>query len=74
MRTPEDFASLVRDEVGLPVGPDDLGVSFDKLTGWDSVHLLTLAVVLEKEMGRKLPVADIIQASSLDDVYRLALG
>jgi acyl carrier protein len=74
MRTAEDFANLVRDEVGLEIGQEDLGASFDKLNGWDSVHLLTLAVVLEKEMGRKLPFADIIQASSLAEIYRLAVG
>jgi acyl carrier protein len=67
----DDFVTLVRDELGLPVTRDNVGASLDDLPGWDSVHLLSLVALLERETNRMLPMFDLFEASSLEHVYRL---
>ncbi|MCM3922995.1 acyl carrier protein [Frankia sp. AiPs1] len=73
MRTVEDFVTLLRDELALPVTADDLGRDLDTVESWDSVHLLALCTILERETGRSLPFAAVLEAPSLDAVYRLAV-
>jgi acyl carrier protein len=70
----EEFVSLVRDEVGLPVTVADAGVTLDDLPGWDSVHLLTLLVAVERATGRPLPMPDVLEAPSLHHIYALAVN
>jgi acyl carrier protein len=67
----DDFVTLVRDELGLPVTRDNVGTSLDDLPGWDSVHLLSLVALLERETNRMLPMVDLFEAPSLEHVYRL---
>ncbi|MBW5248116.1 acyl carrier protein [Streptomyces poriferorum] len=74
MKTVDDFVTLLRDELALPVTADDLGRGLDTVESWDSVHLLALCTVLERETGRSLPLADVLEASSLKDVYLLAVA
>ncbi|MGP4043538.1 phosphopantetheine-binding protein [Streptomyces sp. 2A115] len=69
--TKGDFADLVRDEVGIDVAEGDLGRGFDELPGWDSVHLLSLLVLLEKELGNQLSLPDFLEAGSLDSIYEM---
>jgi hypothetical protein len=74
MNDVNDFVALVRDEVGLPVTVEHLIVGFDQVPEWDSLYLLRLATILEREIGRPLPLADLLDAGSLGSVYRLAVA
>ncbi|MET8981431.1 phosphopantetheine-binding protein [Streptomyces sp. NPDC004539] len=65
------FADLVRDELGIDVPEPELGRPFDALPGWDSVHLLTLLTLLEKETGTPLSLPDFLDAGSLESIYEL---
>jgi acyl carrier protein len=69
--TKTEFARLVRDDVGIDVGVDDLDRSFDELDGWDSVHLLTMAVTLERTTGATIALPDVLQARNLASIYEL---
>ena len=71
MNSLDDFVALVRDELGLPVTTETVGVAFDELAGWDSVHLLSLLAVLERATGRRIALPDILQAPNLEHVYGL---
>ncbi|WP_062349594.1 hypothetical protein [Herbidospora yilanensis] len=68
----EEYVALLRDELALPVTEDDLGRSLDTVDTWDSVHLLTLCTLLERQTGRPLPFARVLEAPSLAAVYELA--
>ncbi|MEU1289783.1 acyl carrier protein [Kitasatospora sp. NPDC005856] len=74
MTTIEDFMVLVRDEIGLPLGPEDADLPLDGLPGWDSVHLLTLLTALERETGRPVSLPDVLAADSLRGIHRVAVG
>jgi hypothetical protein len=74
VRTVEDYLALLTDELALPVTAEDLGRPLDAVAAWDSVHLLTLCTVLERETGRPLSLADVLEAPSLEAVYRLAVA
>ncbi|MER5515164.1 MULTISPECIES: phosphopantetheine-binding protein [unclassified Streptomyces] len=67
----EEFADLVRDELGIDVPEAELGLPFDALPGWDSVHLLTLLVLLEKQTGAPLSLPDFLDAGNLETIYEL---
>jgi acyl carrier protein len=66
----DDLIGLVRDEIGLPVTEQDATVAFDDLPGWDSVHLLWLLTLLEQRVGRSLSLPQLLEASSLEQVYQ----
>jgi len=75
MSTLDEFVTLVRDETGLPVTVDDVGQHFDQLPGWDSVHLIALLVALERRTGRRVAMAEAMEASSLHSLYEaVAVG
>jgi acyl carrier protein len=65
------FAELINEEIGLDIGVDDLAVGFDKLPHWDSVHLLAMIVLLEKQSGRRLSLPDVLSAGNLEAIYEL---
>jgi acyl carrier protein len=73
VNTIDDFLELVCDEVGLPVGTEHLESTFDEVPGWDSLHLLTLMMALERRTGRAIPMPDLLEAPSLGHIYRLAV-
>lgn len=73
MNTLEGFVDLVRDELGLRITPDDIGADLDAVPGWDSLQLLELLAVLERETGKQMPLADMLEAASLRNIYELAL-
>jgi acyl carrier protein len=73
LNTIADFVTLVRDELFLPVTVETVGVEFDRLEGWDSVLLLTLLTVLERETGRRISLPDLLEAPSLRHVYDVAV-
>ncbi|MET9352428.1 acyl carrier protein [Streptomyces sp. NPDC006617] len=74
MNTVDDFVALVCDEVGIQIAAEDLDTGFDQVPGWDSVHLLTLMMALERSTGRRVSMPDLLEAQSLGHVYRLAVG
>ena len=64
---------LVSDELGVPVTSDDLSRDFDQLAGWDSVYLLHLAMLLERETGRPVSLPELLEARNLEAVYTAAV-
>jgi acyl carrier protein len=72
VKTIEEFLTLLRDDMGLPVTENDLGLSLDQVAGWDSVHLLSLLTFVERRTGRTLPLADVLEATSLKEIHVLA--
>ena len=72
MKTVDDFVELLSDEIGLAVTVHDLDSSFDQVPGWDSVHLLTLMMLLERRTGRPVSLPAMLEAPSLGHIYQLA--
>jgi acyl carrier protein len=72
--TTDDFVAILRDDMGLPVTADDIGLRLDEVPGWDSVHLLSLLTFLERRTGRGLPLADVLEAGSLREIHTLAVA
>lgn len=72
MNSLEDFLALVEAELGLPVTAAAAARSFDELAGWDSVQLLALISAMERRTGRSIPLADVLEAASLQEVYERA--
>jgi len=73
MNTIDDFVTLVRDELGLPVTAENVGRSLDEIPGWDSVHLLWLTTTLEQATGNPVSLARALEARSLEQLYRTAV-
>jgi acyl carrier protein len=74
VNTIDEFVALLTDEVGVPVTEADLDAVFDHVPGWDSVHLLTLVMALERRTGRTMPMAELLEAPSLGHIFRLAVA
>jgi acyl carrier protein len=66
-----EFVRLVRDEIGLDINPSDLDRSLDDVVGWDSVHLLALAVTLERHSPVQVSLPDLLQARTLGAIHTL---
>ena len=73
MNSIEDFVTLIRDETGLALTVDDARRSLDDVPGWDSVHLLTLLVALEKSTGRRISVPAVLEADTLAGIFAVAV-
>ncbi|MEU6467423.1 acyl carrier protein [Streptomyces sp. NPDC046976] len=71
MTSIDDFIAIIRDEIGIPVAVDDVGRHFDQLPGWDSVYLLQLLTVLERETGHRISLPDVLDCPDLKSVYAL---
>ncbi|CAM5647174.1 phosphopantetheine-binding protein [Streptomyces narbonensis] len=67
--TKEDFIHLVRDELDLPLGVDDLSADFDHVVSWDSMHMLRLVTAVERETGTRVPVGRLLADRSLGAIY-----
>ncbi len=74
MNSIDEFVSLLRDEIGLPVSATDIEAGLDQVPGWDSVHLLTLMMALETRTSRPIPMPELLEAPSLGHIYRLAVS
>jgi acyl carrier protein len=70
----EDFVALIRDEIGLALTAQDAALDLDRVAGWDSVHLLSLLAVLERETGRRIPMPAVLEAPNLRAIYALAVA
>ncbi|MFF1612749.1 phosphopantetheine-binding protein [Amycolatopsis sp. NPDC058278] len=74
MNSLDEFVTLVRDEIGLALTAGDVTVEFDRLPGWDSVLLLRLVTLLERETGRGISFPDVLEAPNLARIYDLAVA
>ncbi|KNB50934.1 acyl carrier protein [Streptomyces caatingaensis] len=72
--TEEEFASLLRDELAIPVTVDDFDADLDTLTQWSSLYLIRLVVAVEQATGRRLSVDKLLTERSLRGLYALAAG
>jgi hypothetical protein len=70
----DEFAVLISDHIGIPVTSEDLRRNVDEVPGWDSLHVMWLLTVLERETGRRLSLPDVIEAPTLAHVYELAVA
>ncbi|MFE3947033.1 acyl carrier protein [Streptomyces sp. NPDC059118] len=73
MQTIDEFACLVREELGIPLADEDLAADLDRLPEWDSLYMLKLVTALERTTGRKLPVGRVLEVRSLEAIYHLAV-
>ncbi|TCO62326.1 acyl carrier protein [Actinocrispum wychmicini] len=73
MTSVDEFVAIVRDEIGLPVTADDIARDLAELPGWDSVHLLTLLLIMERRTGRRISMPDVLEAKTLEQIYLLAV-
>ncbi|WP_445529209.1 acyl carrier protein [Streptomyces cyslabdanicus] len=69
----DDFTRLVRDEIGMPLEPEQVHADFDELPDWDSLYLLKLVTALELATGRPVPIGKVLEARSLKGIYNLAV-
>jgi acyl carrier protein len=69
----DDFVALLRDDLGLDVTRADLDAEFDAVPGWDSVHLLQLLQLLERDTRHSLSLPEMLEAPNLARVYELAV-
>ncbi|MFG2134423.1 acyl carrier protein [Streptomyces sp. NPDC048751] len=67
--TKEEFIHLVRDELDLPLGIDDLDADFDHVVSWDSMHMIRLVAAVERETGSRVPVGKLLADRSLSAIY-----
>jgi acyl carrier protein len=67
----DQFLSVLRDDLGLPVTEGDLNASLDNVAGWDSLQLLSLLILLERRLGWSVPFAEALTASTLDEIRGL---
>jgi acyl carrier protein len=65
---------LVRDDLGLPVSGDQVDRDLAELPGWDSMHLLWLVTVLERETGHAISVIDLLEARSLAELHDVVVA
>lgn len=70
----DGFLNLVSAELGLPIQREQAELPLESVPGWDSVHLLSLLTVLERETGRQISLPEVLQAKNLDEIYRAAVG
>lgn len=73
MNSIDDFLTFIRDGLGLPLTTADAARGLDEIPGWDSVHLLWLLTALEQETGLRVSLPDLLQASSLEEIYLTAV-
>ncbi|MEU6540498.1 hypothetical protein [Streptomyces sp. NPDC047000] len=65
------FLDLLRDGLGLDLTEEQAAADFDTLSDWDSVQLLRLVMVLERETGRPVPVGRVLRARSMREIQEL---
>ncbi|MFF3325069.1 acyl carrier protein [Streptomyces sp. NPDC002889] len=63
------FCTLLEEELGLHITPQDLDRPLDDVPEWDSVHLLRLVTVVENLMGRSVSVAGLLEAATFREMY-----
>lgn len=74
MNDVNDLIALLRDQLGLPVAAEDAHLRLDQVPGWDSVHVLWLITVLERDAGRRVSLPALLEANSIQEIYDLAVA
>ncbi|CAO5179496.1 Acyl carrier protein [Frankia sp. AiPs1] len=74
MNNVDDLVTIIRDEIGLPITIADTQLPLADVIGWDSVHLLTLCVILERETAQPISLPDVLEASTLQAIFDVAVG
>lgn len=69
--TIDEFITLLQDELNMPVTAEHVDLPLDEVPGWDSLHLLWLVTTLERETGRRVPMPDLLEATSLGEIHTL---
>ncbi|WP_370376094.1 acyl carrier protein [Catenulispora sp. GAS73] len=70
----EEFVALLRDQVGLELTAQDAPKQLSEIDGWDSLHLLWVLTAVERRTGQAVSLPDLLEAGTLEDVYRVAVG
>lgn len=68
----DDLLALLNDQLGLTVSADRVDDPLDTIPGWDSLHLLWLITTLETRTGRRIAMAEFLEAGSLAEIYDVA--
>lgn len=71
--TLDGFLAAIGDELGLDATRDEAHGSLTDLPRWDSLHLLRLVALMEDETGRRLPLAEILQARTLAQIHAVVV-
>lgn len=69
-----EFIQLLNLNLGLALAQEQWSVDFDEINGWDSLYLLRVLTVLEREMSVRLSVADLLSVRSLSDIYAMVVA
>jgi acyl carrier protein len=70
----EEFVALLRDQLGLDLTVRDAPKPLGEIDGWDSLHVLWILTAVERRTGRPVSLPDLLEAGTLQDVYRAAVG
>lgn len=70
----EDFLTLLEDELGVRVDPGEVDRPLEDFAEWDSVHLLRLVTVVENVTGRRVRVADLLEATTFRQIHKAAVS
>jgi acyl carrier protein len=73
MNDVNDLIGLVREQLGLPLTAEDADRGLDEIPGWDSVHVLWLITVLERDTGSRISLPELLEATSLQSIFDLAV-
>jgi acyl carrier protein len=71
VNTLDDFIDLVGEQIGLPVTAADADRPLDEISGWDSLHLITLVSLMERRTGRAVSLPAVLAAGNLTEIYEL---
>ena len=58
----------------LPPTASIRSLPLESVPGWDSIHLLSLLTILERETGRQIALPAVLQATNLDEIYRAVVA
>jgi acyl carrier protein len=74
VHTVVDLITLANEYLGTDLEPADAERDLAELACWDSVYLLRLVTLLEQKLGRPVPVAEMLEARSLGDIWTAAVA
>jgi acyl carrier protein len=69
MITENHFIGIIRDELALPLAGGDLDSDLDQVVSWDSMHVLRLVSVIERQTGTRVPIGKLLAERSLRGIY-----
>ncbi|KIH99209.1 hypothetical protein LP52_08770 [Streptomonospora alba] len=72
MNSRNELLRIIDTELALPLAPEHLDVEFDRLEGWDSVHMVRLISAVERATGRQVDVSAALESRNLAEFLTLA--